>query len=311
MGVIRAVSNYIGKETPRYTIMLLTGEIIRTTFIDSQNEKILANLTDLKNLENSIPLKEILTIMPFVYYRIVPNLIVVLPINIGKKVYEPLFRHLTEEFEPFLLKKFENIPHSVGDLINFHIFSAALGAGPEPITSISIPPHEELEEAELWNYSMTSLMVLVNQTSAFKDQLLLFHPFLEDDKLGIVFLFRIPLPGVRGDSINATLLSMVNYEDRKRIYELHEILENVYIDFGDEIRKVFSDHINEIFKNKIPEMISTETSPEIRTNSPVKQVLNNLQDALIDVLLPPLTPDDVRKEMIRSAKIIKKKLEGD
>jgi len=233
---------------------------------------------------------DIKVVLPYVFINTGPDLTIVLLANIGRKKYQSIFKKIKSL--PDLTLPTRPSTNSIGELVLHHVFSLARIQGPEPISVISVNDQPELDDTLKWRYAMNALLILANQTKAKKRDILTFYPFLEENKLGVIYLFKTPLEDARGGAFDSCILTLVDYEKRQFIYDRHLFIEDIYANAAERLKILFQ------------KLYSQEIHKDVVDPEPFDAILEELQRDLMVLDIAPFTSENVKHIMLRSIREI-------
>ncbi len=295
MFLFNKIREILQQFTHSYAVLLSNGIPMINQFSTDQLQKIQEIW---EKIYAKIPLQEPFVQLPWVFYKITPSVFVVMSIRMGKSKYTAALERLQGECGQTLSEVYEALPVDFGDLITNHLFAMVRASGPEPIASLNIKPDCEFCEEERWKYSMTSLMLFVNQNKT-KRNVLTFHPFIDEKQLGIVFLFQINLEGARGGAYDASILTLFDYNHRHIAYRFEAKLELIYHKYSKRLASAFIENY------------SRDIDAPIEKQADFVQVLKSLHKELEEISLEPTSPEHLRDIMIGSLTEIKSNLYGE
>jgi hypothetical protein len=291
--VLKSMKEYLTHNVPRYAIILLNGTVLDSKYSNQSLAKIMAALSGVFKI---LVVGEPFVQMPWVFYRITDVVVVIVPSKIGRKRYNAIFSQIRTEFVAPLTTNYPQLPMSVAKLAKFHLFAVSRESGPEPLSWITVNGVDPLEEQQEWAYAMTALMLLATQTSAKKRDILTFHPYLEEEFLGIIYLFKIPHQKARSGALDACILTTVDYDQRARMFEVNHILEKIMSEIAHELIEAF----NFLFKEEI--------NAENTYSEQLGHILQQLHERLEKVILPPMNAEQIRDAMVQTIRDLEARL---
>ncbi len=221
---------------PRFAIILLNG----TTLVSRlQDETVRRILPTVSKLTPQLPPLYIFSQPPVIIFRISENAVLIMLTKLGEPSVNRILEIFNARFGAFFKTQYSDIPTTVGRLMNFGLVAIARQHGPEPFGWYS--PEDLISEKELSEYAVTSMMVLMNERQGANSRVLNFHPFISENRLGLIYLFQIPDQQARGGSFDAAFLLTTDYEYRTNLYPKHLELEMIFSEFADEFVTGFSE----------------------------------------------------------------------
>jgi hypothetical protein len=283
---------YLEQVISKYAIFLINGAILRSTI---EEKAILKVLPVARTLLDDIPIGHIFVKLPVIIFHASQN-VAILILSQSENIVENMLEGFIDTFQKKLDAKYKSLPKTLADLFKFAIFSSARKLGPEPLGWWEKSP--ELSDESIFKYSLSSMMMLVNEVEGAKHRYVNFHPFISNKLIGIIFLFQIPLEKARGGAFDSAILIMANYDDRSILYQNHKPLEKICSLTADELTQLFYATFGDDIHRNI-------TKSE---KSKFAKLLKNLYERLNSVPIQQKSSEDVKKEMQDSMDLLKKLL---
>jgi hypothetical protein len=228
--------NFLKKQDLRYAIILSSGVILNSNI----EEKILIQIMPIMhNIGFSTPITHMVYNPPLIVFRASKYVYLILITKMEENQLSTLLEEFIQQFGEKLKKEYDSTPLNIAQLIKYSIFELAREMGPEPFGWMFSPGVPELPDEKIWQLGITCMMVLMNQVEGAKKRVLSFHPFVETEEIACIYLFQIPITGVRGNGFDAAIILMGNYEDRAILYENHQQLETILSQTADDCIKAF------------------------------------------------------------------------
>jgi hypothetical protein len=221
-------------------ILLNNGTILKSTL---EEKLILKIIPLLQIIMKELAIHQILSKQPWAFYRVTENIFVIVATRTREPVLQRMFDQFTLVYEEKLKARYQILPKSLDDLMSFSIFSTARQAGPEPIAWDTVKNASVTEEM-IWKYSMSGMMVLMNEVKGAVSRVLNFHPLITENKLMMIYLFQIPMPNARGGAFDSAIITMVNYEDRAILYKFHSQIEHIFSLTADDLTQEFQNQLS-------------------------------------------------------------------
>ena len=261
-----------------------------------EESAILKILPTVNTIIKNLPPRHVYIKSPVVIFRATENFLLILLTRSSEASIHRVLEIFMNEFAMALSNRYAVLPNSILDLIKFGIFSVARQAGPEPIGWLA--RDYELDEKAVFKYSLSSMMVLMNEVEGAKHRILNFHPFIGDKLLGMIFLFQIPLGEARGGAFDATILVTADFEDRAIIYQHHNELERVFTVTADEFISTFQGKFGKDIQYNI----------QRADREPFNRILEQLNSRLNSISIGYRPPKDIKLDMMNSISKLSKLL---
>lgn len=250
-------SEYLKKQGLRYAIIMSSGVILKS---DIEEKLLIEIMPIMHNVGFSTPIAHMVYSPPLVVFRASKYVFLIIVTKMEEIQLSEVLDIFYHSFGDKLKKEFDSTPLNLAQLVNYSIFEISREIGPEPLGWKFNHGVPELPEEKLWQIGITCMMVLMNQVEGARKRVLSFHPLIETEEIACIYLFQIPLEGVRGNGFDAAIILMGNYEDRAILYENHKQIENILSNTADDCIRTFlccyksepqSSHIDRSFFHKI------------------------------------------------------------
>ena len=186
--ILEEATDYIEKHFLKYAFILKNGTILKSTLI---KDTIIKMFPIVSGIIDELPIKYMYHNKPAVIFRVSTNVLLI----VLSKSHENLISSVLEKFHDRFFEQFseryQKVPKSLKDFVEFSILTVTRQAGPEPF-SWDIKDNKITEE-RIFKYSISSMMLLMDEINGANKRVLNFHPYVSEEMLGIVFLFQIPL----------------------------------------------------------------------------------------------------------------------
>jgi hypothetical protein len=220
MLIINDCADFIAKTCSKYAFIHQNGRVLYNTFPDNVLVPIIKRS---KIFFQKIPVLQYFQKSPMYVYRPTENVILIVSTTESAAEMEKLFQTFQTRYGLILAKKYSTDSLSLSEIFDLAIFSCARKMGPEPIAYVN--KNKAIPEDRIYAISMASLMVLVGEYEGAKERILTFHPFIKDKRLGVIYLFQIPIQEARGNAFDAAILLMTDLANRAHCYNFHIVLE--------------------------------------------------------------------------------------
>lgn len=262
---------FIEKTMAKYAIILKDGKILKSTLKKSTIDKVFPILKNL--LKDQIPPGTSFFKNPVVFFRVTENIILIFLTNVKENILLTMFEVFFTKFSEKLALKYPiTYENSLAELVKFSIFSVARRSGPEPIGW-----WENIDSDIIFKYSTASLLLLIDEIKGATRRTLNFHPFIADRTLGVIYLFQIKNDLARGNSFDATILVITDYQYRDILYKIHSELEKILSKTADTLIKAFNTELSENVEAPI-----TDSNRE-----PFRQILKKMHLQMKTIPLKP------------------------
>ena len=282
--IVEEATNYIERIFPKFALILKNGTILRATL---EKKSILKVFPIVSGILENLPIKYMYIAQPVFIFRVTDNILLILLTSFHENSVSSILNRFYERYHEKLDELYETMPNSLKEYLNFSIFSVARNAGPEPFAWQNIS--KEVGEDKIFKYSITSMMLLMDEIGGAKRRILNFHPYVHDQLLGVIYLFQIPMEEARGSAFDCSLVVAVDYNERAFLYQLHYELEKIFSITADEITEHFIDYFKE--------------DPQRPLNAEDRRKFTRFLEKLVrrlDSIPIKLKHEDVKDEMLNS-----------
>jgi hypothetical protein len=132
------------------------------------------------------------------------------------------------------------------------------------------------------DFSIKSLLILAGESGGATDAVISLRPFLNENLLGIIYLFDIPAHEARGHAYDAGITILVDYSTRAFIYEVTSNIETLCQQTAEELVAGWQDKDH------------------------CTQILNQLEEGLGDLPLRiSKMNEDLKEEMLLSVRALR------
>ena len=290
--ILEKLGEEIRENFPKYALILTNGTILDTSLDMNVITKIFPTIS---SIIDQLDVDYMFINEPVYIYRFTENFLLILLTRADESVVSRFLERLSRKYRWQIEQQYKKLPNSLEPFIKFVIFSVARKMGPEPVAWVI--KDENVSEDKIFTYSVSSMMLLINELSGAHKRVLNFHPFISDDLLGAIFLFQIPFEEARGGAFDSSIMLGVDYGIRALLYQKHYDLERIMSISGDELVNVFIENFSDDIHKPINLSIRQKFVP----------YLNRL---LLRINSIPITfhSDDIKEEMKDSIKALKELL---
>lgn len=284
--------DFLASTANRYAIILNNGTILKSTL---EEKLVIKIIPILQIIMKELTIHQVLSKQPWAFYRVTEHIFVIVATRTREAVLKRMFDQFSLVFEEKLKARYQILPKSLNDLMIFSIFSAARQAGPEPI-AWDTRKDGSITDEMIWKYAMSGMMVLMNEVKGAVTRVLNFHPLITENKLLMIYLFQIPLPGARGGAFDSAIITMVKYEDRAILYKFHTQIEHIY--------SLTADELTHEFQNQM----ANDIQAPINNRDAFHAIVNTLAGRFNAIPLTDLSEkkENLRNEMLDSIKQLTK-----
>lgn len=157
----------------------------------------------------------------FVILRLSINVFILGILNIPDEDITPLFTIVYEKCASECDVLYPSPPKNLEEIAQTVIFSMAREDGPEPVAWVP----ESHTSNEIMFYSIKSLLILTGENNGPSPAAVSLRPFLNENLLGFIYLFDIPVADARGGAYSSSITILVDYSTRAFLYEVTPRIE--------------------------------------------------------------------------------------
>jgi hypothetical protein len=278
------ISDMIESVVKKYAVVLKNGTIIKSTIAE---ENLLKFTSFIPTMCDNLKSGQFIRIKKLFILRLTENLLIFFLTDLEESIMKPFLISVSDKYSLKAAREYAELPKTFKSIIQSIVVSMAREIGPEPVAWIP----ETLTETDAFSIAMKTLLNLTGELEGARKQMIAFQPFVQNDALGIVFLFQIPFKNARGGAFDSSITILANYNDRAIIYEKHKELEKI---LGDMASKFISEF------NKI-----VDSKGKFKENSALIKVINDLQSILDKIILQISKSDVIMEEMTKSIQKLK------